>query len=112
MGRFEYLDGLEVLTGDPTLDWLKRVRLSQRLISPIGFTHVGRSFDGVKAAYDHSLFNLTAMASHPRQGGFDIDGMDEIDAIDLLSATLTVKSSAWIPRSEGRFFYIYYGDDR
>lgn len=111
-GRFEYADGLEVLTKDATLDWLKRVRLSQRLIGPFGFSHVGRSFDGVKAAYDHSHFNLTAMASHPRQGGFDLDGMDEIDTIDLLSATLTVKSSAWIPRSEGRLFYIYYGDDR
>lgn len=112
VGRFEYLDGLEVLTGDPTLDWLKRTRLSQRLIGSFGFSHVGRSFDGIEGAYDHPRFNLTSMASHPRQGGFDIDGMDEIDAIDLLSATLTVKSSAWIPRSEGRLFYIYYGDDR
>jgi hypothetical protein len=112
MGRFEYFDGLEALTGDPTLDWLKRSRLSQRLIGPFGFSHVGRSFDGLEAAYNHSLFNLTAMASHPRQGGFEIDGMDEIDTIDFLSTTLTVKSSAWIPRSEGRFFYLYYGDDR
>ena len=112
LGRFEYLDGLETLTGDATLDWLKRVRLSVRLIGTFAFSHAGRSFDGAQAALNRPRFNLTALAVHPRQGGFEIEGMKDISAVDLGALTLTLKPGTVLPRSEARLFYYYYGDDR
>lgn len=111
-GRFEFSEGLEVLTGDPTLDWLKKLRITERLIGPFGWSHVGRAYDGFKLVHDTAPANLTVMVSHPTQGGFDLDGMDEIDRIDLLYGALTLKKSDWLPFAEGRLFYIYYGDGR
>jgi len=111
-GRFEYLDGVEVLTGDATLDWLKRTRLTARLIGTFGFSNVGRSFDGATAALDRKSVNLTALAVRPRQGGFELDGMKEVTEVDLAALTLTVKPGTLGKRTEGRLFYIYYGDRR
>ncbi|MBI3303531.1 MAG: hypothetical protein HYZ72_15820 [Deltaproteobacteria bacterium] len=68
-GRFEFSEGSEVLTKEPTLDWLKNMRLSQRLIGPFGWSHVGRSFDGITASLTRWPLNLTLMASRPTQGG-------------------------------------------
>jgi hypothetical protein len=112
LGRFEYLDGLETLTGDATIDWLKRVRLSVRLIGTFAFSHAGRSFDGGLAAWNRPSWNLTVLAAHPRQGGFEIEGMKEISAVDLAALTLTLKPGVVLPRSDLRLFYYYYGDDR
>ena len=111
-GRFEYLDGVEVLTGDPTLDWLKKNRLTARLVGTFGFSHVMRSFDGGTAALDRPGYNLTALAAHPRQGGFEINGGKDVSAVDIAGLTLTVKPKALGGATEGRLFYLYYGDDR
>jgi len=112
LGRFEYSDGLEVLRGDPTLDWLKQARLGGRLIGPFGFSHVTRSFDGLEFAYDAPAWNLTALASRPTQGGFEPAAEDEISSIDLLAVTLTWKNFPLLPIGEGRLFFITYQDDR
>ncbi len=111
-GRFEFSEGNEVLAGEPTLDWLKNLRLSQRLIGPFGWSHVGRAFDGVTASLTRGPLNLTLLASHPTQGGFDLAGMEEIGAIDLLYAAINLTRPAFAEQSDARLFYIYYGDDR
>jgi hypothetical protein len=111
-GRFNYADGLEVTYDDPKIMWLKKLRLSQRLIGPFGWSAFGRSFDGGQIRLDRELFNVTTMASHPREGGFENDGNHHIDDIDLVSATLTLKHDKVIPHTENRFFYIFYNDDR
>ena len=112
LGRFEYTEGLETLAGDPTLDWLKRSRISARLVGTFGFSHAGRSFDGLLAALNRPRFNLTALAVHPRQGGFELDGMKEISAVDVAGLALTLKPGATLPQSDLRLFYFYYGDGR
>ena len=71
LGRFEYRDGLEVVPSDPTLAFLARTRIAERLVGPFDFTNVGRSFDGARIAYDTPDWNLTALASRPTQGGFE-----------------------------------------
>lgn len=111
-GRFEFGEGSEVLTGEPTLDWLKNQRLAQRLIGPFAFSHVGRSFDGATAAWTSAPFNVTALASRPTQGGFDLAGNQQMSDIDLgyLSFNLTRPEIA--KNSDARFFYIYYADGR
>jgi hypothetical protein len=111
-GRFEFSEGLEVLTKDPTLDWLKNARISQRLIGPFNFSHVGRAFDGVTAGLTRGPFNFTTMASHPTQGGFAVAGMTEMDEIDLLYTAANLTRPTFAPNSDARFFYIYYGDGR
>jgi alginate export protein len=111
-GRFEFNDGGEVMTGDATLDWLKNLRLSQRLIGPFGFSHVGRSFDGLTAQLTRGAYNLTALAVHPTQGGFDLAGNKEIGDIDLAYASLNVTRPEFAKSSDARFFYIYYKDSR
>lgn len=111
-GRFEYLDGVEVMAGEPTLDWLKRTRLTARLVGTFGFSHVMRSFDGATAAWDRPKYNLTALAAHPRQGGFEIEGGKEISEVDIAGLTLTVKPGTIGKRNEARLFYLYYADGR
>ncbi len=111
-GRFEFSEGLEVLTKDPTLDWLKNARISQRLIGPFNFSHAGRSYDGAVGSFTDGPWNLTLMASHPTQGGFDLAGMKEMNEIDLLYAAVNLTRPEFAPNSDARLFYIYYGDDR
>ncbi|MBI3302754.1 MAG: alginate export family protein [Deltaproteobacteria bacterium] len=111
-GRFEFAEGLEVMTQEPTLDWLKTMRLGQRLIGPFGFSHVGRAFDGLTASWTRAPLNFTLLAAHPTQGGFDLAGMKEISEIDLLYAAVTCTRASFAANSEGRLFYIYYADGR
>ena len=111
-GRFEFSEGNEVLTKEPTLDWLKNVRLSQRLIGPFGWSHVGRSFDGGVASLTRGPVNLTVMASHPTQGGFDLQGMKHMNEIDLFYMSLNLTRPSFAENTDARFFYIYYKDDR
>ena len=111
-GRFEFSEGSEVLTGEPTLDWLKNARLSQRLIGPFGFSHVGRSFDGVTSAWTSGPLNITTLASHPTQGGFDLAANKEMSAIDLGYLAFNLTRPSFAQTSDARFFYIYYSDGR
>ncbi len=111
-GRFEIADGLEYKTGDAKFDGLKTSRVSQRLIGPFDFTYVNRSFDGFSLNYDHADYNVKLDATHPTQGGFNVHGQQEISNIDLFYAALTSKRNTWLPGTEERLFYVYYGDQR
>ncbi len=112
VGRFELLDGMDYKTDDDRFNGLKLSRVSQRLIGPIGFTHITRDFDGFSAVYDKTAVNLTVSGVRPTQGGLNIQAQDEITAINLLYTALTSKKDKLLPDTEGRLFYIYYGDDR
>lgn len=111
-GRFEFSEGNEMPAGEPTVDWVKNARVAQRLIGPFGWSHVGRAFDGGVVAYDRKPFNVTVMASHPTQGGFDLKAIDEIDDIDLAYAALNYLHPAENSTTDMRLFYIYYEDRR
>lgn len=111
-GRFDFSEGNEVLTKDPTLDWLKNLRLSQRLIGPFPFSHVGRAYDGAHVSFTREPLNLTLMASHPTQGGFDLAGTKEMNEIDLLYGSINLTKPSFAENMDARFFYIYYGDGR
>src|SRR5262245_55275068 len=111
-GRFEFSEGLEVLTKEPTLDWLKGARISQRLIGPFNFSHAGRSYDGLHGSFTRGPWNFTLMVSHPTQGGFDLAGMKEMNEIDLRYSPVNLTRPEFAPNSDARLFYICYGDDR
>lgn len=110
VGRFEFIEGIESLTGDPTLDWIKRERIGHRLIGNFGFSHVGRSADGVHVSRNTKGSNLTFVAARPTVGVFDLDGNKGIDDVGYVYLGLTHKGSP--TTYDGRLFYILYKDDR
>ena len=112
LGRFEYRDGLETTPGDATLASLKRTRIAERLVGPFDFTHVTRSFDGARLAYDRPLWNATALAVHPTHGGFEVSANREIDEISLAGLAVTAKRVPGLPPIDARVFYLYYRDGR
>jgi hypothetical protein len=111
-GRFEYFMQDEFKTDDKAMDFLRAIRIGQRLVGPFGFSHVWRSFDGILASYNDTRANLTFTASHPTQGGFDIGGMDEISHIDLVTGVATLKAGALLPNTEVALFHVTYRDQR
>jgi len=124
-GRLEFSDGVELMSGEPTLDWLKNARIKERLIGPFSFSHVGRSFDGGTAAYTTNpdwcsaswwpttcALNGTIFGAHPTQGGFDLAGNKEISDITVGYAALSLTRPKFLQGGDGRLFYAYYSDDR
>jgi hypothetical protein len=112
LGRFEYREGLESVPGDATLATLKRTRIAERLVGPFDFTHVTRSFDGARLAWDTAAWNATALAVHPTHGGFEVSANREIDEISLAGLALTAKRVPGAPPADVRLFYLYYEDRR
>jgi hypothetical protein len=112
LGRQLYRDGLEAPATDPTLLWLQRSRLAERLLGPFDYTHVGRSFDGGVLGYDHGPFNVTGFGFVPTAGGYEISANREIPNIYLGGLSVSAKESEDWPGTIGRFFWIYYNDHR
>ncbi|HZP81514.1 MAG TPA: alginate export family protein [Chthonomonadaceae bacterium] len=112
LGRFEFSDGMEGTAADPSLAYLKRERIGQRLLGPFLFTHIGRSFDGLTFAVDRPGHNITAALALPTRGVFSLRGMDTLSDVKIayLSAT-TTRSGKW-GAQEGRLFGLYYDDVR
>jgi hypothetical protein len=74
LGRFDFFDGLEVTSTDPTIAALKRDWIQQRLIGTFAFTDVLRAFDGIHYAYDTPSTNFTLVGAVPTRGVFQVDG--------------------------------------
>src|SRR5438093_9205023 len=77
-GRCEYADGLEPEPADPTLTFVKRFRIAERLVGPLPDPHVSGSVDGGRLSYDRPGWNVTAMAARPTHGGFEVSANREI----------------------------------
>jgi hypothetical protein len=113
LGRFDIRDGLETLPTNPALLFLKRERISERLVGPFDFTHVTRSFDGGLVAYDRPAWNVTAYGVLPTRGGFEISANPEIEDMVLAGAAFTAKRIPGVDVPfDGRAFYLYYEDGR
>ncbi len=111
-GRFEYGEGAETTPGDPALVWLKRWRVSERLIGPFGYTHVARGFDGLRLWMDRPHWNASAIAARPTAGGFEVSANPQLDEIGLLGASLTGKGLASAAPWDARVFHFHYSDTR
>lgn len=111
LGRFEFNDGLEVVPTDATLAWLKRERISQRLIGVFGFSHVGRTFDGVHGTYDWGGRNATLLAVRPTQGAFDVNGWPDLD-IGIGYGAFTIPMRTRRMAGDARLFAAHYRDYR
>ena len=111
-GRLLFAEGAEVMSKDSTIDWVKRFRVSRRMIGPFAWSHTGRSYDGFTASYTKGAYNLTVHGSHPTQGGFDLAGNKTIDDIDILYAGFNLTRPEFAKTTDARLFYIYYADGR
>jgi hypothetical protein len=107
IGRTELSDGAETTPRLPSLAALKRDRIAQRLIGPFGFTHVGRSFDGIQWTLARTATHLTVLAARPTRGVLQVDGWGELD-VNLAYGALTAQQDA----SEWRVFALGYQDRR
>lgn len=111
LGRFEFLDGSEVVPKDPTLVAMENTRITQRLIGDFGFSAVGRSYDGVEFSQNWQRNNFTFVAARATQGVFQADGMGELD-VGFLYGSYTVPIARKRGDSELRIFGIGYDDPR
>ena len=109
-GRFEFVDGAEVAPKDTTLAVLKRDRIAHRLLGNFGFSHVGRSFDGIQYVRGTPGMNLTLLGARATQGVFQVNGWGELDT-DVLYGALTRSVGKTSP-GEWRVFALSYHDGR
>lgn len=112
LGRFEYSDGVEIVSADPSLNWIKQNRIGQRLLGPFGFSDVGRSFDGIQITNSKPTRHLTAAFMMPTRGVYDLNGWDTLVDNRIFYAAGTIPHTGSHSSSEGRLFALYYEDVR
>ncbi|WP_395093951.1 alginate export family protein [Armatimonas sp.] len=108
-GRFEFAEGNESIPETPSLAWVKKQRVSERLIAGFGWTHVGRAFDGIQySKTSKTRTNLTGLLAYPTAGVFDLDGAKTLTDVRVayLSTTKATKTE------DKRLFAIAYEDVR
>jgi len=111
IGRFEFLDGLEIIPKNKLLANLAQTRVSQRLIGNFGWSAVGRSFDGGHLTADWGSNNATIVAARPTRGVYQVDGMGELD-INLFYGAYTRVYAKKRYSARARGFTVGYFDQR
>ena len=111
IGRFEFADGAERTPAETVLAAAKRDRVNQRLIGTFGFTHIGRSFDGLQYSLDKKASNFTFVAAVPTRGVFQTDGWGW-NRVGLNYAAYTREWRKGKHAAETRLFVIEYDDWR
>ncbi|MCX7968922.1 MAG: alginate export family protein [Armatimonadetes bacterium] len=109
LGRFEFGEGTERMPKDPTLSWLRRNRVQERLLGSFGFSHVQRSFDGLLFSQDSKDGNFSLALLRPTRGVFDLKGNDQLSEVTTLYASWT---SSIDPQNDWRLFALHYRDKR
>ena len=109
-GRFEFIDGSEAIPRGPTVAALVRDRIAHRLVGNFGFTHVGRSFDGLQYTRATPGTNITLVSARATQGVFQVNGWGELDT-DILYGSVTRPVARKSP-GEWRLFALSYHDGR
>lgn len=112
IGRFEFSEGAETTPANGTLAAVKRSRVAQRLVGPFGFTHVGRSFDGLELQYTAGDTRVTVIGGVPTTGVFWTNGWGWVDDVAMGYGAVTLPGLGHGDRSELRVFGMYYRDGR
>ena len=100
VGRQPFRDGLEAPSLDPTLLWLQKNRIAERLVGPFDYTDVGRSFDGAQLAYDDPAVNVTAFGFTPTWGGYEINANRELE-VGIAGVSVNAKALEALPGTSG-----------
>ncbi len=111
VGRFEFLDGSEVVPKNATLVLLRRDRVNARLLGNFGFTDVGRSMDGILYTYRMMEDTFAFTAAVPTRGVFQVDGWGW-NRIAFGYGSYTHASGRGRHAADTRVFVIEYDDWR
>lgn len=111
VGRWEFSDGAETAPASATLLALKQQRISQRLLGPFAWTHVGRAFDGVHWSRKRDGRDLTLLVAAPTRGVFQADGWGPLP-IGIGYGAWTVPYSHGNGSADARVFALQYVDTR
>jgi hypothetical protein len=111
LGRFEFSDGVELVPADVALATVKRERIAQRLLGTFGFSHVGRSFDGLHFSRTSKLGNFTFVGARPTEGVFQLRGWQQLD-VDFYYGAFSKPFKTKTGESELRVFALHYHDGR
>lgn len=111
IGRFEFNEGIEIIPSDPALAVVKRDHISQRLIGAFGFSHVGRSLDGLHYDRNFKAGNFTFVGARPTEGAFQLDGNKELE-VDFYYGAFTRPRKFARGETEWRAFALHYHDGR
>lgn len=104
IGRFEFIEGAERMPADAQLAAVRRDRVSNRLIGTFGFSHVGRSFDGVQVDGK----SWTVLAAKPTKGVFRVHGGETIQDVGFVYGSWSRSTAT----NDTRVFAIGYRDER
>lgn len=111
VGRVEFADGSETAPKNATLAALKTTRINMRLIGHFGWTHVGRSFDGLLYSRAIGINNFTFLGAVPTRGVFQSDGWGW-NQTALGYAAYTKPWTSGAHTADTRIFALYYQDWR
>jgi hypothetical protein len=111
VGRVEFADGSETTPKNATLAALKTTRINMRLIGHFGWSHVGRSFDGLLYTRNSARNQFTFLGAVPTRGVFQTDGWGwNQTALGYTSFTRSWASG--VHTADTRIFALYYQDWR
>lgn len=111
IGRFEFLDGSEVVPKSPTLAALRRDRVNARLLGNFSFTDVARSMDGILYTHTTQADTFAFTAAIPTRGVFQVDGWGW-NKVAFGYGSYTHESSRGGHSADTRVFVIEYEDWR
>lgn len=111
LGRFGFSDGAEGTSQNSSLVWLRRQRISGRLIGNSNWTDATRSFDGVHFSDSFGKNNVTLIAARPTEGVFQTNGWSEV-GVDIAYGGYTREVDTHGVAAEVRFFGLGYKDSR
>ncbi len=113
VGRLGFKGGLETVYDNKTLTWLKKVRLSERLVGTFDWTNIGRRYHAAMGFYDTERFRVDAFAAKLLAGGFEYHtAFRELKDVNIFGGTLTLKDDFLIDNTEIRIYGIFFRDDR
>jgi hypothetical protein len=113
VGRQDVKLGSEISYAEPDWRFLKNLRLGERLIGSVGFSHSERAGDGLTAGWDTASHNFSLFAAQATTGVFEVDDAYEpLERVRYEGGAWTVKRGTWVPNTELEFFALGYHDDR
>ena len=110
VGRFNYYSGMETPSKDPILDWLKKERVSKKLIGCPDYNTWSRTFDGARLDVNSEPVHLTAAVLRPNE--ISPHFSSPVSSVLVTNLACTLKEEALIPNGEVQFFFNRYSDNR
>jgi len=113
VGRQDINNASAIAYDEANWKYLKDMRLGQRLVGGVGWTHGERSNDGVSARMEQDGHVLHLYAAQPTTGVFEIDrGYKRQLHVVFGGLDWTVERGTWLENTELGAFVIGYSDDR